>query len=94
MKKVIETNEQYIKRMTNTKELFKPTGFISVHTYSYNNKEMLSLEVYTDCIYKPNQPVAQLWITPINAVHLAWELLENSRVWNIYRKKSKNESTS
>lgn len=83
MNKEKETLEQYIHRMTGTTgELFKPTGWISVCPHTYRNKTMLFIEVYTDCIYKAGQPIAKFWMDPITGVHLAWQLLEASKIWN------------
>jgi len=78
-----ETHEQYIHRMTGTKDkIFTPTGWISVQRYKYRNKKMLFIQCYTDCIYKAGQPVAKFWMKPDEAVRLAWLLLEHSRIWN------------
>lgn len=83
-----ETLEQYIHRMTGTKgKLFTPTGWISVHSHEYRNKKMLFLEVYTKCIYKAGQPIAKFWMSPMDAIHLAWQLLEYSKIWNTKRRK-------
>ena len=78
-----ENCEQYIKRMTGTTdgELFKPTGWISVQDYIYRNKRMLFVQCYTDCIYKPGQPIAQFWIRPEESIHLAWQFVEHSKIW-------------
>lgn len=82
-----ETTEQYIKRMTGSKEIFTPTGWISVHAYRYRNKKMLFLECYTDCIHKKGQPIAKFWMSQTDAVHLSWLLLDRSNVWNNKKKK-------
>lgn len=82
-----ENLKQYIQRMTGTTgELFKPIGWISVRPHTYRNKTMLFVECYTDCIYKAGQPVAKFWMRPMTAVHLAWELLEASKIWNKKKK--------
>jgi len=93
-KETKETYEQWIKRMTLTAELFEPTGFISVQDYKHRNKKMLFIECYTDCIYKAGQPSAKFWISPTSAVHLAWQLLEHSKVWQGKRKPKKQEQES
>ena len=83
-----ENLKQYIQRMTGTTgELFKPTGWISVRTHTYRNKTMLFVEVYTDCIYKAGQPIAKFWMNPMESVHLAWQLLEASKIWNKKRRR-------
>lgn len=82
-----ETNEQYIHRMTGTSgKIFTPTGWISVQPFTYRNKKMLFIQCYTDCIYKKGQPVAQFWMNPTESIHLAWLLLENSKIWNKKRR--------
>lgn len=78
-----ETCEQYIHRMTGTSgKLFTPTGWISVRLYTYRNKKMLFIQCFTDCIYKKGQPIVSFWISPSDSVHLAWLLLDNSKIWN------------
>lgn len=90
-----ETHKQYIQRMTGTKgKIFTPTGWISISRHTYRKKKMLFIQCYTDCIYKSGQPVATFWMSPIGCVHLAWELLERSQIWNMkkHRDEEKKES--
>ena len=83
-----ETCEQYIHRMTGTKgKLFTPTGWISLQRHKYRNEKMVFLQCYTGCIYKTGQPIAQFWMSPTDCVHLAWQLLNQSQIWNKKQKK-------
>ena len=84
-----ETYEQYIHRMTGTSgKMFTPTGWLSVQKFRYRNKKMLLIQCYTDCIYKKGQPIAKFWISPTDSVWLAWQLLNQSQIWNAKRRKN------
>ena len=90
-----ETHEQYIHRMTGTEgKLFTPTGWISIQNFKYRNKRMLFIQVYTGCIYKEGQPIAQFWMNPTDAVHTACQLLKESQIWNDKRTASSGKEAS